>query len=133
MSNSIVYAENATTQAFVATGTTVNFGNVVRRYGCNTNVIGGNGVINGSGYYIIHSSVNISGTAGGTATIQLYKDGAPIPGSLIRFTTADGVLSAISLPTVAVRQKCCCESTITAVISGVASNIINATILIEKE
>lgn len=133
MSSSLVYSANTNVQPFVATGTTINFGSVVRRYGCNTNVIGGDGVINGSGYYTIYPFINISGTAGGTATIQFYKDGAPIPGSMIRFTTADGVLSAITPPPMAVRQKCCCEANITATITGVAGNIIDATILITKE
>lgn len=57
MSKSVIYANNSSTQTTVATGSIINFGSIVRRYGCNLNLSGGNVVIDGSGYYDVDVNV----------------------------------------------------------------------------
>lgn len=131
MASSILYAVNSTTQPTVATGTVVNFGVPVRRYGSLIQLSGGNVEISGMGYYNIDVSVDILGTAAGTLLIQVYKDGVLVPGAIATRTTGDGSNYTVTIPTV-VRQKCCCSTTITVVASGVASSITNAAIRVEK-
>ena len=130
MSKALLYAANTSTQAYVATGTVINFGNVVRRYGSNINLSGGNISVNGSGYYNIDAHFTFNGAAG-TATIQLYKDGVAIPGAVATQVESATGTYAVTIPAV-IREVCCCESTITAVISGVAGNVTNAAIVVEK-
>ena len=132
MSKSTIYASNTLTQDFVATGTTIDFGSIVRRYGNNTAMSGGNVVVDGVGYYSVDTNVTFSADAVGTALIQLYKDGLAIPGAKASVTTAADTIYAISIPSI-IRQTCCCnEGTISAIISGVAGTITNASIVVEK-
>lgn len=131
MGKSLVYAANTATQAVPVNGT-INFGNVVRRYGCDTNVAGGILNVSGIGYYSIDANFEFEGTGTGVAVITLYKDGAAIPGAVAKRSTAADTTYAVTIPT-EVRQKCCCESPITAVVSGVAINVTNATIRAVKD
>ena len=131
MGKSLVYAVNTATQAVPVNGT-ISFGNVVRRYGCDTNVSGGILNVSGIGYYSIDANFEFEGTAAGTATITLYKDGVAIPGATAIRSTADATTYAVTIPTV-VRQKCCCESAITVVVTGSAIDVTNATIRAIKE
>ena len=126
--NSLVYAANNVSQAFVAAGTVINFGTPVRRYGCNCSVSGGNLVTHGSGYYYIDTNISFTAGGQGTATVQLYKDGVAIPGAIATLTTASATAYSVSIPAV-VRDKCCCDSTITAVISGVNGNVTSVAIV----
>ena len=128
MSKALMYAVNTNDQ----TGT-INFGSIIRRYGKNINLSGGNPVIRGEGYYRIDTNFNITGGAAGLVTIGLYRNGVLIPGSEVSLTVANTVQYVVAMPSVAVREYCCNESNITAVISGVAATVTNATILVEKE
>lgn len=131
MSKSILYAANINDQAFVAAGTIINFGNIIRRYGCNLNLSGGNAIINGTGYYDV--DVNLTFTAAaGTVSIQIYKDGVAVPGAEATITTAATTNYSVTIPAI-IKENCCCESTITVVISGAAGTLSNATIKVEKE
>ena len=50
--SSAIYAANSNSQAIAAnTATVINFGQVVRAFGPNTNISGGNVTINNAGYY----------------------------------------------------------------------------------
>lgn len=131
MSNSLVYAVNPNSQVIVVEDT-LSFGNPVRRYGNNCNVIGGNAVVNGKGYYDISADmIGVASTAG-IVTMTLYKDGSAIPGATVSQTVTDG--STVSLSTFAIiRNTCCCDSTITAVISGVPLAVSSASISVIKE
>lgn len=127
---SALYAANTQSQTLV-TGGTVNFGSIVRKYGCNLEMSGGNPVVAGYGYYGI--DVNISFTAGdaGDVIIALYKDGTPITGA--KSTTAVAASSAysVSIPAI-IREACNCESTVTVTVSGVPVVVDNAAVVIEK-
>lgn len=132
MSKSAIYAGNALAQEFVETGTTIDFGSIVRRYGCNTALSGGNVVVDGAGYYDVDTNVTFTADAVGTAVVQLYKDGLAIPEAKATVTTAATTTYAVSIPAI-VRNTCgCMQSTISAVISGVAGTINNAAIEVQK-
>lgn len=125
MSKAILYAANTNAQ----TGT-VNFGSIIRRYGQNISLSGGNPVLRGAGYYRIDTNFTIVGTAAGVATVTLYKDGLPITGATVTLTVAADEQYAVSIPAI-VREVCCNESTITAVLTNATVN--NASIVVEKE
>lgn len=132
MANSLLYGVNNAPQVVVV-GDRVNFGAPVRRYGKNITMSGGEVYVSGDGYYAIDASVTFVAGAAGIATVTLLKDGAVIPGASASLTVADATTYTINIPRSAIRQKCCGESTITAVISGVIGTISEATILVEKE
>lgn len=130
MSKSIIYAVNSNTQTTNATGSIVSFGSIVRRYGCNLDLSNGNVIIKGAGYYDLDTNFSITPSSTGTLTIQLFKDGTPISGAkAVIATTGDAI--AVSIPAI-VRSTCECESTITAVFTGVATTVTNAAIDVIK-
>lgn len=131
MSKAIIYAGNSNTQTTTATGTVISFPTIVRRYG-NLTLSGGNVVTKGSGYYKGYVNVTFEGTATGTAVFTVYKNGVAIPYANASRSTADATIYNITIP-FADRNTCCCDEIITVVGSGVAVDVTNAAILIEKE
>lgn len=132
MSKALLYGVNRALQTVIV-GDRVNFGNIVRRYGCNVNMSGGEVTVSGEGYYNIDSSVTVEAGAAGIVTVTLLKDGSIIPGAGASETVASGDTVTLTVPPSVIRQKCCGESTITAVISGVIGTISNATIRVVKD
>lgn len=126
---SALYSVNSNSQT-IAVGGTVNFGNTVRRFGNNIHMSGGNANLIGQGYYDINAHIGFTGLAGVT-TITLYKDGIAIPGAVASITTANNALYDVNISAL-VRNFCCGESTITAVVSGVGATVTNATVKVEK-
>ena len=127
---SCLYAVNGTTQS-VSDGGLINFGAVARRYGQNAYMSGGNIEILGSGYYDINTNFTLVASGAGTATITLMKDGTAISGASASLTVESGSTYALAIPAV-LRQMCCCESSITAMLSGVTGTVANATMIVEK-
>lgn len=132
--SSAIYAANSNSQAIAAnTATVINFGQVIRAYGPNTNISGGNVTINNYGYYVGDTNFSITSAAGTTVTVQIYKDGVLIPGATATQVLGTGTTEiAVSIPFM-LRSLCCVESTITAVITATAAaNVVNAAILVRK-
>ena len=127
---SALYAANLNNQT-LSSGDTISFGSIVRRFGCNTNLSGGNVVVNGTGYYDIDTNFDFAPTAAGTVTIELYKNGTKIPGAEATWSVAADVNYHISIPAI-IREACWCESVITAIITGADSVVTNAAITVEK-
>ena len=130
MSKSAMYAANTSGQS-VAAGGNISFGNIIRRFGCNVNLSGSDVTLRGAGYYDIDAEFVVTASAAGTAAITLYKDGTAIPGAVASFTAATDSVYCISIPAL-VRTFCCTQSTITAVLTGVAGTISNAAIRVSK-
>lgn len=130
--NSGLYAANSNTQAITAnTPTVISFGQIVRRFGCHCNLSGGNVSVQSSGFYDVDANFALSAAAG-LVTIQLYQNGVPVPGAYATFTAAANTIYSVTIPAI-VRNKCCCEETLTAVITSVgAAAITNAAIKVEK-
>ena len=123
---SAMQATNAIPQD-VDIGGTVNFGTIVRRYGKNINLVGGNVVTNGIGYYEHNMTVDFTGAAGDTI-LQAYENGVAIPGARVVRTTGAGTVYSITMPTFLTRNKCCNEKTITLEISGAAVTDLTANV-----
>lgn len=131
MCRAIIYAANTNSQT-VDDGRVINFGNIVRRYGCNCNVSGGNVIVSGTGYYEIDTDFTFQSGGDGTAVITLYQDGVEIPGGKASLSVATDLIYAVSVPAV-IRQRCGCDSTIRAILSGVSGTFTNAAIVVDKE
>ena len=127
---SALYAVNSTAQIVPVDGT-INFGSIVRRFGQYTNISGGNIIFSGSGYYEVDANFTVAASAAGTVTIQLFKDGVEIPGAIASMAAANGATVSLTIP-VMVRQTCCCESTITAKLTGVGGTFSNAAVVVKK-
>lgn len=130
MCNAAIYAANTNVQE-LAVGDVVNFGQIVRRFGPNLMLSGGNVVIEGKGYYDVDVNINLEGTVAGDVTLSLYRDGVRVPGATATVTTAVGSMYSVTIPCI-VRETCCCESEITVVISENAATVNSASILVEK-
>ena len=132
--NSAIYAANSNPQTIAAnTQTVINFGQIVRAFGPNTNLSGGNVTVNTAGYYVADTNFTVTTAAGTTVTIKIMKDGVEIPGAsaINVYGTAQTEMS-VSIPFM-IRNMCCHESTITAVItSTAAATVNNAAVLIRK-
>ena len=126
----LVYAVNSNSQS-IASGGVINFGGAVRRSGCTCTVEGGNAVVSGTGYYDVTATLTLATDAIESITVSLYKDGVTIPGATASITTAASSTYAIVIPAL-VKQSCCCESTITAVVTGGAVTVSNASIKVVR-
>lgn len=127
---SALYAANTTAQTLTA-GNTVNFGTIVRKYGNNITIAGGNVLVQGAGYYDMDTNLTVTADGAGTGVITLYKDGAAIPGASVSFTAASGSIYAFTIPAM-IRQVCCAESMITAAVSGIPMTVDNAAMTVQK-
>lgn len=130
MSRSALYSANILSQT-LAVGDNISFGNIVRRFGNNINMSGGNVSLQGAGYYDIDTEFTFTAGVAGTAVITLYKDGTAIPGAVASFTAAADSVYTASIPAL-VRTFCCTQSTITAVLTGVAGTVNNSSVKVVK-
>ncbi len=126
-----LYAVNNASQTMTINGV-INFGQLVRKFGQNINLSGGNVVLRGVGYYNISANFVLTANGAGPVVIQLYRNGVPIAGAVASMTTTATRVYTLSIPPVKVREFCCNEDIITAVITGDASTITTAAINVDK-
>lgn len=101
--NSALYTIN--TNLDVAANGTIPVGSTVRRFGCNLQVNGPDIVCCGVGYYDVEGSITLTPEGAGEVGVQLYADGAPVPGALATVTGTAGNIDNLFVTTL-VRQKC---------------------------
>ena len=134
MSRSLIQTANPSAQS-VAVNSIIAPGSTLRRYGCNCRLNGNAIEIDGAGYYTIDTTVTLTPTAVGNATVALYLNGQPIPGA----TATGGVTTvgnSVTLPIVTtVRQGCNCDgaSAITCILTAGASTVNNISTRVVKE
>lgn len=133
MSKSVLYSANTQPQA-IADGGVINFGTVVRRYGKNLKLSGGNAIAEGCGYYSVDVNITCMGTQStvDNVTIAIYDNGVAVPGAEAEFSVAAANYNAVTIPCI-IRETCCCESAITVRVSGAALTVLNAAIKVEKD
>lgn len=135
MSRSLAYAAN-TQEQVIGAGGVINFGNAIRRYGCNCNISGGNATVKGNGYYTLSAAVTLLATAAGTTVITLYKNGVAIPGATASATLVAGNVYQLNIPAAVTRETgcgCADAATITAVVSGTGFTATNVAMTVVKE
>ena len=120
-----------TTPTDFAVNSTINFGTIVRRYGCCVGTDGNTPTVNAQGYYDIDTNFTFIPDSAGLLTITLYKNGVAIPGSTATWSVGASTTYNMSIPAI-IRHCCDCPATITAVVTGVDGEMRNASILIEK-
>lgn len=133
MVESAIYAVNSSDQAVEAGASQViSFGSPVRKFGKSLAVSGGNVAIESSGYYKVIANVGFT-VGAGNVTVTVYCDGVAVPGATASTTVSAATnLNTLVIPCM-VRNKCCCESTVTVVITSAgAGNVTNAAIEVTK-
>jgi hypothetical protein len=140
MSRSLIQVVNQTVQAIpaVAVGTTpviLNLGTATHGYGCNARLSGNAVRIDGQGYYKVDAAVTVSPTAAGSVVVALYDGNNQIDGA-IATATVTTANNTITIPiNTTIKQGCSCDgagSLTLRVIDGVASNITNISMRVEK-
>lgn len=137
--NSAIYAANVNPQTITDVTSAVNFGQVIRAFGPNVTLSGGNVTVKNTGYYIGDTNFNVenSGTTESVITARVYVDGNEVPGTLVQDTVpaaASGVPREFNftIPFM-IKNVCCAEKTITVRVSATADvSITNAAILLHK-
>lgn len=126
MSKGLLYIHNPVIGA-VASGGVIPMGavgSIVRRRGCDVNLIGNGIRISESGYYSAVITVSVVAAAATATTATLYQDGVPVPGAVSAAVTPAAVGDTVTLiiPVAAVRvlnnQP---YSTLTVVLNGAAA------------
>ena len=133
MSKSLIQTTNPSSQT-VAVGSILNLGSVLRRFGCNCRLSGNAIEIEGEGYYEIDASITLAPTTAGNVTVTALLDGVAISGA----TASESVTTAnnsVSLPIITtIRKGCNCDgaSSLTFVLSGLASTVTNVSVRVKK-
>lgn len=107
---SAIYTANTTAATVTLTAAqpsaTLNLGTTIRRFGQGIQLSGSGITVDERGYYDVDSSVTLTTPTAGTYTIELFEDGAAVPGAKQSETTvADDVVS-FNIPAL-VRLQCC--------------------------
>lgn len=133
MSKSLIQTTNPSSQT-VAVGSILGLGSVLRRFGCNCRLSGNAIEIEGEGYYEIDASITLAPTTAGNVTVTALLDGVAISGA----TASESVTTAnnsVSLPIITtIRKGCNCDgaSSLTFVLSGLASTVTNVSVRVKK-
>ena len=132
MSKSAIYVANTNSQS-VAVGGTLEFGSVVRRFGCATNLYGNIINIDEAGYYDVNVSVTASPTAIGTVTVSLFNNGVAVQGATASSTVAVADTPAnVSFESI-VRVFCGANvGGLSLVLTGTESNVTNVAVVVTK-
>lgn len=123
-----LYVANPTAQ-IVAVGGAVDLGSVIRRVGCGAD-LNGNDIIIGSGFFTVDASIALLGTATGTTTVTLYKDGMPVQGATASASLVTDDLETVSIN--AIVRNGCIPSNLTFVVSGTGATVNNSAVVVER-
>lgn len=129
MCKSALYGANTGVQT-VTSGGQIDFGRIIRRFGQNLNLSGGNAVMDGSGYYEVTVNIAFEAVTAGELNVAIYVDGTQIPGAIVTVPGTADIVYTETIPAL-IRVKCCNESTI-AVVPSEAITVSNAAIVIKK-
>lgn len=129
MCKSALYASNTGSQS-VASGEPINFGSIVRRFGQNLTLSGGDVVAKGSGYYEIIANLTLVADTAGALEVAIYKDGRRIRGAVAGAQGSATIEYSLTIPAIE-KIKCCCDSTFTVVPSADIT-LSNASITVKK-
>lgn len=132
--NSAIYTVNNTGTAITVTDpqfVQVPFGSVIRRFGKALSLDGGSIVCCGSGYFDCDVLLNMTPTATGPVTAQLYQDGVAVPGATV---TVQGTAAApMVLPVKALVRNCGCDcNSVLTVRVNASGTINNLSAVVEK-
>jgi len=140
VSKSLLQVVNQATQAVpaVTAGTTpavLGLGTAIHGYGCNTRLSGNAIRIDGQGYCKVDAAITVAPTAVGSVVVALYNGSDQVDGAIATATVATAN-DAVTVPINAtIKQGCNCagSSSLTLrVVDGVASNVTNIAVRVEK-
>ncbi len=88
-------------------GSKLELGTTIRRFGCGISQEGDGIILKGSGYYLINASITLTPEAAGTVTVNLLQDGTQVSGATGSETVAAaGTPTNISITSI-VKLSCC--------------------------
>lgn len=128
---SAVYTANVSTLTATA-NSIIPLGQVVRKYGCDINVMPNSIILKGAGYYMITATVTTAPTAAATVNVTMLKDGVAVPGAEATQTTAAASKSTTLNFTAIVRKTCCAEASNVIFVIDTAGQISNVAITVVK-
>lgn len=111
----------------IASGSNIPMTTIIRRH---MSDIGTDMYVKGKGYYTIDVDATLASTAGGLATITVYRNGVPIPMAAATETIAADGTTHISIRAVA-RNTCCDNATITVGYVGPVLTSTYASVIIQ--
>lgn len=122
---SCIRAYNPVAQTVPATATVLQLaGTAAVDSGCSLTLNPSSIRVNNSGLYRFSADVTVNPTAADIISVQLYKDGVPIPSALVRDSGEIGNITAMHVETDLCIQACCASNPeITLVISGAAASV----------
>ena len=132
MRKALIYTVNGNPQTVVENGN-VALGTVIRRFGCNLNLVGNGITVRGQGYYSIDCAIIAAPTEAGNISATLYMDGVEIPGATATATAAVAN-DPVTIPIIGAVREMCCDSagTLTCVLNAPAT-VNNIAIRVVKE
>lgn len=131
MAKSAIYTA-VTTSTAVEDGAIIPVGTTQRRFGCN--LIQDGNIIRtcGCGYYKVDAVVTFAAASAAPVSIQLEKDGVPVPGAFSQVTVA-GTSDETVLPVTAIVRNACEESSVLSfVANGAGITVDNFAVTVEK-
>lgn len=128
-----IYAVNTASTAVTA-NSTIPLTTIVRRYGCDINLLGNAVTLNTPGYYLVNVTATFTAPVAGNVAVTLQNDGVVVPGATAAstITTATTQSSEISINAIV---RVFCGSTpdaLTLVNTGVAATFSNVAISVVK-
>lgn len=133
MSRSLINLINTTAGTDIAVGGVYPLNQVNRKFGCDIVANGVGATCKNSGYYRVTGTVTVVAGSAGVVTAQLYVNGLPYNGATASLSSANGATVTLPINTV-VRVNCCANpADLTIVMSGVATQTVNADLTVTKE
>ena len=134
MSKSLIQLANTSTQAIEENGI-ISLGNIIRRYGCDCQLVGNTVSLNSEGYYEVDAAVTVVPTEAGVVTVTLYEDGVAVPGA-VSSMYATTAAQPVTIPIVTtIRRFCnCCSgpANLSLVLESGAGNVTNVSLRVKK-
>lgn len=131
MSKALIQTVNAGPQAVEEMGV-IGLGTTTRRFGCNLRQSGDAIECAGCGYYTVTATVIAAPTAAGVVTVEMYQNGAAVPGAIASATVATAD-SPVTLPLVgSIRLACEETATLTFVLTEGSGTVENIAVRVQK-
>lgn len=94
--------------------------------GCSIEPMSSGSRILSDGLYQVQVSAQVTATAAGTVTLQLYMDGTALPDTLRTVTAAEGQTEITTGTLLCLCHGCCCGRTLQACIGGTVTGTATA-------
>ena len=132
MCESLLFATTPTV-ASVPSGATIPLAQIARRVSQRIQLGSDSVIAYTAGYYKVSGTITFTAPAAGNVTVELHKNGAPVTGVTTSGTITTATTEIVTLPIEGIVRVFCNETAVlTLVNTGVAINISNVALTVEK-